>query len=105
MGASGFEARQARVTGGARELARDETLRLPLRRRGVVLRVASGCLLVTREGDLEDHILVGGEELRLAGRGLAVAWALAPSTVLVDDAPVAATRDAHVARVVAPLGG
>ncbi len=105
MGAFGFEARQARVMGGARELARDQTLRLPQRRGGVVLRVTSGCLLVTREGDLEDHVLVAGEELGLAGRGLAVAWALAPSAILIDDAPVAATRDAHAARVTAPLGG
>ena len=105
MGAFGFEARQDRVADGARELARDETLRLPVRRGGVVLRVASGCLLVTQEGHLEDHVLVAGDELRLAGRGLAVAWALAPSTVLIADAPVAATRDALAARVAAPLGG
>jgi hypothetical protein len=103
MGAFGFW--QARVAGGARELARDETLRLPRRRGGVVLRVASGCLLVTREGDHEDHVLLAGEELRLTGRGLAVAWALEPSTVLVDDAPVAAARGAQAARLTAPLGG
>ncbi len=91
----GFGARQARVAGGVRELGRDETLRLPLGRGRVVLRVASGCVLVTREGDPEDHVLGAGEELPLVGRGLAVAWALVPSSVVVADSPVAATGDAR----------
>ncbi len=38
---------------------------------------------MTREGDPEDHVLQAGAELRVPGRGLAVAWALEPSRVEV----------------------
>src|SRR5689334_9304244 len=64
---------------GARELARDATLRLVPGRQGLVLRAGAGSLLVTQEGDPEDHVLAPGHELHLAGRGLVVAWALTPA--------------------------
>ena len=72
----------------ARELAKDETLRLP-RRDGGVLHVTSGCVLVTQEGDPDDHVRGAGEEFRASGRGLAVAWALTRSDIVVADAPLA----------------
>ena len=73
-------------SGGGEEvlaLARDQVLRLPGGRGGARIRVDDGTVLVTREGDPVDHVLEAGEELRLPGRGLAVAWALAPSRVSV----------------------
>jgi len=75
-----FKSRAEQAT-SQRALGRDETMRLP--HRDQVLRVANGCVLVTREGDPEDHVLGSGEELRLPAHGRAVAWALAPSTVLL----------------------
>ena len=75
---------------GVHELARDATLRLRAGGAGLVLRATSGCVLVTREGDRDDHVLEPGEELRLEGRGLVVAWALAPSRLAVAGAPAGA---------------
>jgi hypothetical protein len=49
------------------------------------VRVERGLVLVTRQGDAEDHVLEPGMELPLRGRGLAVAWALAPSTIRVEE--------------------
>ena len=63
--------------------ARDETRRLPPGRDGLTIRVEEGLLLVTQEGDHEDHVLGPGGELRLEGRGLGVAWALEPTRALV----------------------
>ena len=66
-----------------RLLARDEVLRLPGWREGARVRVEAGMVVVTREGDPEDHVLQAGAQLRVPGRGLAVAWALEPSRVQV----------------------
>ncbi len=68
---------------GERTLARDEVLRLPVRREGSSVRVEAGLVIVTREGDPEDHVLQAGGELRLPGRGLSLVWALEPSRVAV----------------------
>jgi len=67
------------------DLPRDATLRLP--RRGTVVEVERGLVLVTREGDGEDHVLSPGMSLPVEGRGLAVAWALAPSTLRMRARP------------------
>jgi len=68
---------------GAREMARDETIRLIPGRAGLVLHVRRGCLLATQEGDLQDHVLETGDELRLTGPGMVVAWALSPANLVV----------------------
>ncbi|MFL5273333.1 MAG: DUF2917 domain-containing protein [Anaeromyxobacteraceae bacterium] len=68
---------------GVRELARDATLRLVPGRHGLVVRVGAGSVLVTQAGDPEDHVVTPGRELHLAGRGLAVAWALTPARLEV----------------------
>jgi hypothetical protein len=61
---------------GARlALARGATVRFPRRRGPTVVRVERGTVLVTREGDGEDHVLEPGDELVLPRRGLAIAWA------------------------------
>ncbi|HUL57821.1 MAG TPA: DUF2917 domain-containing protein, partial [Anaeromyxobacteraceae bacterium] len=51
-----------------------------------LIRVERGVVLVTREGDLEDHVLDAGMELLVSEPGLVVAWALAPSTLSVREA-------------------
>ncbi len=68
---------------GAREMALDETVRLIPGRKGLVLHVRSGCLLATQERDPQDHVLEAGDELRLTGPGVVVAWALSPSNLVV----------------------
>ena len=70
------------------DLARDATLRIPRNRGTAVIRVERGVVLVTRAGDLEDHVLERGMELRVSEPGLVVAWALEESTVRVgEEAP------------------
>jgi len=68
---------------GVHELARDATLRLRPGRARLAVQVRDGCVLVTREGDAEDHVLGPGDELGLAGGGLAVAWALSTARLTV----------------------
>jgi len=73
--------RQAGQERWALDLERNATLRLPHRAGGQWLRVERGQVLVTLEGEREDMVLEAGEELVLAGHGLAVAWALEASRV------------------------
>ncbi len=65
------------------DLERDATLRVPRLGTGTVVEVVRGTVLVTREGDLEDHVLEPGMTLPLGAQGRVVAWALVPSTVRV----------------------
>jgi hypothetical protein len=85
--------RSRRVVAGVHELARDATLRVRLGRAALALRVAAGCVMVTREGDPEDYVLGPGDELLLVGRGLVVAWALSPARLAVSSsAPTTSAR-------------
>ena len=45
------------------ELAENQTMRLPRRRVATVVRVERGTVLVTQQGDYEDHVLEQGDEL------------------------------------------
>jgi hypothetical protein len=65
-------------------LDRDATLRLAADRGGIVVRVDRGTVLVTREGDPEDHVLEEGEAVLIAGKGLVVAWALTSAALRVE---------------------
>jgi hypothetical protein len=86
--------RSAAYTDGASQaLPKDGTARI-IRGRDVTVTVDSGVVLVTREGDLEDHVLEAGMELRLPRRGVAVAWALEPSTIRVHETIDARTAGA-----------
>jgi hypothetical protein len=71
------------------DLARDATLRLP--RAGALVRVEKGTVLVTREGDQEDHVLEPGDELVVPRGGVAVAWAFTAAELSV--------RARHAARL------
>jgi hypothetical protein len=73
---------------------RDETRRLEQGRSGILVRVQAGCLLVTREGDPDDHVLGPGDALLVQGPGLAVAWALKPSRATLGGPGPGAARPA-----------
>jgi len=49
--------------------------------RGERVRVLSGRVWLTEEGDLHDALLADGQEIALGGRGLAVIEALSPACV------------------------
>ena len=46
----------------------------------------TGVVVVTREGDPEDHVLRAGETVVLPRRGKVVAWALQPARATVRPA-------------------
>lgn len=75
-----------RERAGRFELPRDGTLRLRAGREGLRLRAERGTLLVTREGDGEDHVVLPGRESVVAGSGLVVAWALEDAALVVQRA-------------------
>ena len=72
------------------DLTRDATVRLPPGKGPTVVRAVLGTVVVTREGDGDDHVLTPGMEVRLPPVGLAVAWAVAPSRIQVWHEPTRA---------------
>jgi hypothetical protein len=64
-------------------LGKNETSHLSRFRGPVAIRVESGLVLVTREGDPEDHLLGAGEGVVLPRRGKVAAWALEPARATV----------------------
>lgn len=50
---------------------------------GIVVHVEHGTVLVTQEGDLDDHVLERGDELVLSRPGLAVAWAFTEAALSI----------------------
>ena len=64
-------------------LAGNETMQVPRPPATRLVRVERGLVLVTREGDPEDHVLSPGMELALPRRGRTVAWALTPARLRV----------------------
>jgi len=78
----GAKERDEACVGEGQFLARDEVLRIPGGRESS-LRVDRGVVLVTREGDPEDHVLLSGMEIAVPRRGKTLAWALEPALVHV----------------------
>lgn len=68
------------------DLAENAVMRVSRRGIALVVRVERGTVLVTRQGDLEDHVLEPGDELVLPRGGLAVAWAFTEATISVREA-------------------
>lgn len=83
---------------GIWELGKDETSHLPGARGPVAIRVQRGLVLVTREGDPEDHVLRAGDALVVPPRGKVVAWALEPTRATVRDAGPGAPGEAGPGR-------
>jgi hypothetical protein len=73
-------------------MEKDATLRLRPDREGLLVRAISGTVLVTQQGDYADHVLEPGSELRVAGRGLVVAWAFTPAELAIRSAALAPAR-------------
>ena len=69
------------ITATAWQMAENATRRLPRGRRARIVRVERGTVLVTQEGDVEDHVLEAGDEIVLRARGLAVAWAFTQARI------------------------
>lgn len=66
-------------------LAENAAMRVSRRDAAVVVSVERGTVLVTREGDLADHVLEQGDEMFLPHGGLAVAWAFTEATISVRE--------------------
>ncbi len=75
--------------GGRLSIAENATLRLPAGRFPTLISVERGTLLVTQEGDLEDHVLESGDEIVLPVGGLAIAWAFSEAAISVRHVPLA----------------
>ena len=58
--------------------------------RGLELRCVSGLVVVTQEGDRDDHVLYPGDEFRTSRRGRVVAWAMLDSRLTVSSGAGAA---------------
>jgi hypothetical protein len=71
--------------GGAWWLEADEVMRLPRGRASTTVKVHRGTVLVTQEGDPDDHVLEAEDALVLRSRGRAVAWALTAATISLRD--------------------
>jgi signal transduction histidine kinase len=76
-------AKRARGAAETWELCENDAVPLPNGGEGTVVRVHHGTVLVTQEGDLDDHVLETGDELLLRRRGRAVAWALTGASLSV----------------------
>lgn len=63
-----------------------ENRALPLRpgQRGLAVTCRAGTLLLTQEGDPEDHVLLQGDAFQAAPRGLVVVRALSEGAVAVE---------------------
>ena len=77
--------RRVTTFGTTCEVRENATLRMPAEI-GLVVRVERGTVLVTQEGDPEDHVLEPGDELVLTRPGLAVAWAFTDATLAIHRA-------------------
>lgn len=53
---------------------------------GVVVRIDRGQVLLTQEGDRDDHVLGPGDAYRAAGRKAVVLWALSEASVALSAA-------------------
>lgn len=83
-------------SGSTWELGENEAMALPRGRGGTLVSALRGTLLVTREGDREDHVLGPGDELVLRDRGRAVAWAFTEATMALRPASTPRSRIAPV---------
>lgn len=78
--------------GEAWHLTKDATARLPRGRLPILVRVARGTVLVTQEGEPEDHVLEAGDEAVFPPGGHVVAWALTDAAISTREAVGSASR-------------
>jgi Protein of unknown function (DUF2917) len=79
----------SRTTPVAWDLAENAAMRVSRPGVAVVVRVDRGTVLVTRQGDVQDHVLEPGDELKVPRGGLAVAWAFTDARISVREARAA----------------
>jgi hypothetical protein len=73
------------------ELARDETWSAVVDGKGLEVRCASGLVMITCEGDPEDHVLSAGSVFVARRPGRLAIWALEPARVRIALADEAAS--------------
>src|SRR5512146_657447 len=80
------------------DLSQSQTWSAKVGRAGIEVRVASGDVWITRERDLEDHVLAGPDTFDSTWKGKLVICARSPARVEVTELPrptVHAGRLAH----------
>ena len=80
------------------DLTQSQTWSAKVGRAGLEVRVASGDVWITRERDVEDHVLTGPDTFDSTWKGKLVIYALSPARVEVAPLPrdvVHAGRLAH----------
>jgi hypothetical protein len=65
---------------GSLDLARGNLVRI-VRGRGMLVRVLSGSVWITEEGDPRDRFMAAGARLAIASNGITLVSALAPTTI------------------------
>lgn len=66
------------------DLPQSQTWSAEVGRAGIAVRVASGEVWITREGDPEDHVLAGPDTFESARRGKLVIFAFSPARLEVQ---------------------
>jgi hypothetical protein len=69
------------------DLSQSQTWSANVGRAGIEVRVLSGDVWITRERDVEDHVLTGPDTFDSARRGKLVIYALSPARVEVTALP------------------
>jgi hypothetical protein len=78
------------------DLSQSQTWSAKVRRAGIKVRVASGDVWITRERDLEDHVLTGPGTFESGWRGKLVICALSRARLEVTPLP---RRAVHTSRL------
>ncbi len=82
------------------DLSQSQTWSANVGRAGIEVRVASGDVWITRERDLEDHVLTGPETFDSTWKGKLVIYALSPARVEVMPLPADAVHTSRLAHAV-----
>lgn len=84
------------------ELSPSQTWSAEVDRAGIAVRVRSGQVWITRQGDGEDHVLEAPEAFQSGWKGKLVVCALTPARLEVYPLVSAALRAARVVHAAAP---
>ena len=79
-------------TGETWDLPKNGTMRLPRGQRATVVRVERGTVLITQEGDLEDHVLEASDEFVISADGGAVAWAFTDAAIATSESALTPSK-------------
>lgn len=82
------------------DLSQSQTWSAKVGRAGIEVRVASGDVWITRERDLEDHVLAAPVTFDSTWRGRLVICALSPARVEVTELPRHAVHGGRLAHAV-----